>query len=218
MSVAVRSVSSDSASSDTDISIVPATPAGTAVGDILVAWGFCLQARTITPPTGFTERITDASTGYRGYIWTKTAVGGDDLTFTISGTFGGPSVGVLAISGGTETGIAATISHSDSNDNQPLCPSVTTVAANSLVLSLEGSGNGETATCSGPTEELDITGGSFGTHLAVYSEIQSSSGASSGRTVTTSGFAAWVAASLAIQPGGSPPAPTDSPAAMLMGV
>ena len=204
MSISVRSVSSDSASSDTDVSLTPSTPAGLIAGDILVAFGFCLQSRSITPPTGFTQRATDASTDYRGFLWTKTAVGGDDLTFTVSGTFGSPSVAILAISGGTETGIAATIAHIDSSDNAPLCPPVTTIAANSLVLSLEGYGNGMTASCSGQTEVLDITGGSFGTHIGIYSEIQSSAGASGGRTVATSGFAKWVAASLALQPGGSP--------------
>lgn len=211
MAAAVRSVSTDSASADADTSLVPAAPAGMTAGDVLVAFGFLLQSRTLSPPDGFTQRQTDANSSYRAYLWTKTAAGGDDLTFTASGTFGQPSVGVVCVSGGTETGVVSALAKIDVNDNAPASPTVTTTAANALILSMHGSALGQSSTLAGPTEDYDITGGSFGTHLASYSEVQASAGASPGRTAATSGFARWIATTISINEsggGGDVTAPT----------
>jgi hypothetical protein len=203
MAVAFRSATTDSASADADTTISPALPSGTVAGDILVAIGACLAVRTITPPAGFTQQATNANADNAAWVWTKTAAGSDNLDFTASGTFGQPSVAVLCYSGGTETGIVSATATSTANDNAAACPSIATTAANAMVISAEATGIGLSATEGNTTERVDITGGAFGSSIAAYDEVKVAAGATTARTITTSGFAKWNAFTLAINAGGA---------------
>jgi hypothetical protein len=187
--MAFRSASSDFPASDLDTLLQPALPAGTVAGDVLVAVGGCIASRTITPPAGFTQRLTNSNASFVAYLWTKTAVGGDNLDFTVSGTFAVSGVAVLCYSGVTETGLVGATATSAVNDNAAACPSVVTTAPNATVVSAEYTNTGMTATCAGPAERVDANGGAPGGSVAAYDEVQAAAGASGGRTIATSGFA-----------------------------
>ncbi len=215
---AFRSVSTDVASDDADVLLQPAAPAGLIAGDILVAFGVCTVSRTISPPVGFTERKTDSSSeGYAEWCWTKTAAGGDNLDFTVSAGFSAASVWVMAVSSGTETGLQVGSAVSNISDNTPLPPSVTTSSNGCLVISMEGGGQGGDASCSGPTERVDITGGSSGSHLSAYTETQTSAGATGGRTISGSGYYHWVAMTIAIADGAPAPDPNGYSTPIVVG-
>lgn len=208
---------SDSATSTSDTSIVVTAPAGS--GGLLMAFGNCVNSRTISPPAGWTQQATLNDTGgYRCYLWTRADDAAANYTFTVSGTFNECSVAVVRIGGADGssfvTATAGSGSTSDADRQTVEAPGLTTAANDSLVVWFYGSAGGQNVPSApaGVTEQLDITGqagSAVGAHLWAGTKAVASAGAEAGKTVTKSGFGHWAAITVAISPaaGGASNAP-----------
>ena len=205
MAVAFSSYTADGAATTAATTCSPGVPSGLAVGDLLIAWGICGTARTIAPPSGWTQVDTrNDAAGNRSYLWSKVATStetGGATTWTASGGFNGLSVAVLRITGGTATGLLDATANAAANDNNAACPSVTTAAAGCLILSLAAASPGNTSTCAAAAAKLfDFAGNATGLSLMGYSDPQAAAGATTARTIITSGYTHWQAATLAVAP------------------
>ena len=207
MAVLFASYAAGAPAADTNTSFSVAVPAGLTAGDLLIAWSSVIQSRTLSAPAGWTllDTHTDAAgsvTRLWGKVATSTETGGP-TTWTTSAGFSASAVTVLRITGGSLTGTIDGIVNSAANDNNAACPSVTTTQAGSLILSLAASSQSATAssTCAAAGAKLfDYGGTAAGASLFGYSDPQAAAGATVARTVVTSMFAHWHAATLAIAP------------------
>lgn len=112
-----------------------------AAGDLLIAAVMVLsQADTIATPDGWSlvagPDDSHAANAVRGYLFTRTASGGDTVTFTKTGTAGAWRGIVLAVrGGGTVTSATPGVS---SGLSEPVLPSVTPTAPNSFLVGIAG--------------------------------------------------------------------------------
>lgn len=182
--------------------VAPSVPTGTADGDVLVAYGTIVgtsaNTQTLTAPAGWTLRAgpIDSGTDRRAYTWTKDASGeSGSYSFTKVGA-SGARVTVLAVSGGDYDAIATGTNASGTSHT---IPTVTTTAANCLVVTLLGCGSGGTSHTapSGYTERSDDA---TSIHVATSTKTYSAAGATGAVTATTAGASGSLVAHVSLKP------------------
>lgn len=65
--------------------LVP-VPSGVAANDIIVVWLYKENANAVTPPSGFTQKASQAATDHSAYLFWKRATGADSGTYSFSWT------------------------------------------------------------------------------------------------------------------------------------
>ena len=104
MAATWESVGVDPTTSTSDTVMNVPKPTGLAVGDLMVAFGACVEVRTISAPAGWSVQADSVDSGARVYVWTKVADSGDTaastFTFTVSGGgYNSAEVAVHRVSG-----------------------------------------------------------------------------------------------------------------------
>jgi hypothetical protein len=203
--VAYESFSIDSVADTSDTSIDPAKPTGLAAGDLLLGIGGCIDSRTISPPTGWTQLTSHSDTASRVTTWKRTADSGDaaasTFPFTVSAGFSQGGVILLRISGADATAIADTYSDQP-NASSANCPDVTPAVANSLIVwGLYQAASVSPMSADRGTERVDTNipaSGAFG----VYTEAVAATTLQTGAVITKSGFGANVTFGITVAPSG----------------
>ena len=197
--ITFRAAASASAGSDT-LTLTINKPAGTVENDIMIASiAICPNTPTITAPTGWTlirrtnnananahslasyYRVAGASEG-ASYAWTFDASSGS--AGGISSFYNGETTAVVDVESGANT--ASALTHA--------APTVTTVWANSMIVTAHAMSSSETwTTPAGMTEAFDAASaavpGAAGVCIEGSYVIQAAAGASGTKTATASGNA-----------------------------
>lgn len=207
MAAVYESSSADVATDSSDTSLVAAKPTGLVAGDVLVAVAFCLDSRTISPPSGWTVVAddSDASTG-RLYVFSRVADAVDasatDFTFAVSSGFNTASVALTRISGATAAGIVTAFAVG-TNSSEITCPNVTTPATDSLVLwGAAQSLDAGPATIARGTERQDVENSTAQAWIYLATEAGGPAGLKTGPVITKTGFGAARAFAVAVAPSG----------------
>lgn len=188
--------SSDITVTNTDTSIVATAPTGS--GGRLYAVGHCVSARTISPPSGWTEVTNNDSGTYRTYLWMRADDAASDYTFTISGTFANGAVSVHRVSDASTNTPTITFA-TGPNDIVQTCPDVTTPSNDCLVLwGIYAASDYGPCSADKGTERLD-TGVPTQAGIAVYSNLEATAGTITGAEITTTGYGAKRLYSIAIE-------------------
>jgi hypothetical protein len=206
----VRALSSSAAVDATSLTI--ARPAGVVAGDLLLAvvghqGG---TARGMTPPPGWTPVPNgDYAQGTNARIHAWYLIAGasepDSYTFTITGGSGQDTSGALfAITGASAAApINASLGQVNASSSKTAtAPSVTTSAANTLLLYCAAVSTGVTFTPpSGMTEQLDLgTTGTYKVTTTIATQELAGAGPTGPRAATTSVSTRGVALTIAIGP------------------
>lgn len=156
----------------TGINPAPSVPGGTQAGDLLVIWAAGNNSSSYSAMSGWNEllRINTIAAA----CWWKIAVG-TETTVQLTGGNNNDSAVILAYRGIDGIDVAGTASLGALTTN-----SLTTTAANDLVLSLYASNNGMAAP-GGVTQRLNYNGNKS---LLVCDENQASAAATTARTAT----------------------------------
>ena len=202
MSVAWESAASDPATATSDTSLVVTKPTGLAVGDLMLAFGGCADARTISHPGSWNAVGNDSNGTLRVYVWTKVADSGDvaasDFTFTASGTFNNAIVSIHRVSGASTNTPTVGFS-SGTNSQTQTAPTITTPSNNCLVFWGAYHTTNTTSTASKGTERID-NGHSTGVcWMSQYSNLEATAGSITGAVITTGSFGAKRVYSVAIE-------------------
>lgn len=192
-------------------------PAGTAVGDLLVAHCYSTASTTVSS-TGFTSRYTSSNGPNFGSVMSmlhRVADGSEasSITFSISGS-GSGTVMLMRITGAaTTTPVEAHSAGSWVSAASVSAPSVTTLTDNAMVLYqyLADFTFPGTWSATGPTENYDDG------VLAGYSAIKATAGATSAQTASYSGAGALIGYQVSVKPP-APPPPTTVPRVGMIGV
>lgn len=194
-------------SSDTEMVVSP--PTGIQDGDLLLMIGATVDARTLSPPAGFTQiGSTHNINGTNFYVWAKQASSeSGNYTVTASGTFSESSAALFRVTGALSDTLPGDLSNTGggntTSDQTAECPNVTTPVDACMVLWGEVAGNGQTSTSNdraNAVEVLDYDGDGNGGHLGVWSEIIASAGSVTGAVITRSGFGGATTYGIVIQP------------------
>lgn len=204
-------------------------PSGTADGDLLIAQ-FVLErdgsAHSATPPAGWTlldDFTFDAfSAYYRTYLYWKIAGGSEPSSYTWTHTTGLSSGLLVAYSGvNASTPFDVAYSRADKildgpGDATAIAPSITTVTADTMLLTLRTSWDGNTVSpTSGWSERVDST--------VVYAQDRTQAVAGATGTVSlASGNASarvpWVIWQIALRPAGDDPEHKTSSTSISLGL
>jgi hypothetical protein len=203
MSAAWQSANSDPTTSTADTSMVVTKPTGLAVGDLLVAFGGCVNSRTIAPPAGWTEVANSApGSDARVYVWTKVADSTDaaatDFTFTASGIFNSAVVSVHRVSVAS-TNTPTTGFATGTNSTTQTCPTITTPSNNCLVFWGCYEPSNTSSTADKGTERVDNGNGTSGCWMSQYTNLEATAGSITGAVITTAGFGVKRVYSVAIE-------------------
>lgn len=185
-------------------------------GDLVVAFAASRGNETISPPdSSWTLRASaHESTIITGNVYTKVLSGSpaSSYSFSFPGAHGA-LVEMMIVRGADATvplDVAAQIATSGSDSSGPIIgtavvsPAVTTITANTLIVTCHTISNATTFTApSGMTEQVDFNKVA-GTTNALAAEIatvdQAATGTSGTKTSNTVGPGRWVAATLALRP------------------
>jgi hypothetical protein len=197
MAVAYDGGASDITTSTLDTSMVVAAPAGS--GGRLYAIGNCAAARTIAPPSGWTEVVNDASAADRTYLWMRADDAASDYTFTLSGTFNNGVVSVHRLSG-AGTGTPTTGFADGTNSQTQTCPTITTPSDNCMVFwgCYRGAASGPSTADKG-TERVDVSDAVSGAYQGIYTNLEATAGSITGAVITTTGFGVKRVFSVAVE-------------------
>ncbi len=203
MTVAWESANSDPATATSDTSLVVTKPTGLAVGDLMVAFGGCGNARTISAPSGsWTVVSNDTDGSSRVYVWTKVADSGDtaasNFTFTASGTFNNSICSVHRVSS-PSANAPTTGFGTGSNSQTQTAPTITTPSNNCLVFWGCYHSASSTSTASKGTERVDDTNATAACYMAQYTNLEATAGSITGAVITTTAFGAKRVYSVAIE-------------------
>lgn len=203
MVAAWESANADPTTATGDTSMVVTAPAGIVAGDLLVAFGGCVDARTIAAPAGWTVVGNDTNGSSRVYVWKKVAdaadAAADTFTFTASATFSAAVVSVHRVSGASANA-PTTAFGTGTNSQTQTAPTLTTPSANCLVFwGAYHTVNQTTATASKGTERIDSGNSTGGCWMAQYTSLEAAAGSVTGAVITTSGFAAKRVYSVAVE-------------------
>jgi hypothetical protein len=220
-----ESANSDPTTATTDTSMVVTAPTGIAVGDLLVAFGGCVSARTISAPAGWTDQTAGGSSDgtFRIYVWTKVADASDaaagTFTFTASATFNNGNVAVHRVSGASTNAPTIQAQATAGGTQTHACPNLTTPSNDCLVFWGGYGSASNTSTANKGTERVDNANATSGCWMANYTNLEATAGVITGATLTTSGFAAKRTFSVAFESaGGGGGAVVSSSTLMLLGV
>jgi hypothetical protein len=139
-------------------------PSGVASGDVLIAFLLIEGSHTITPPSGWTQIDTQASTSGQSFILRSyyLVAGGSEpstYTWTVSGnTFA--EVQILAFTGVDNASPIDVHGIRDSHTDKRL-PSITTTVANDMLAACQAFWNGANWSDSSPYTAATPTGGTF---------------------------------------------------------
>lgn len=196
MAITVDGAASDPTTTASDTSIVVTAPAGS--GGRLYAMGSCVNPRTISPPAGWTEVFSEG-TDFQTYLWMRADDAAGSYTFTVSGTFNNAMVSMIRLGGaGTNT---PTYAHATGpNDTTQTGPNVNAPTSGDLAVWVLCHSTFGTCTSSKGTEQVDNGNATSGCHMAVYTEVQASSGTVAGPTFTTTAFGAKRMFSFTVEP------------------
>jgi hypothetical protein len=202
---------------DTQISLV--APTGLATNDVMVAFfatNTSSQPNVKTPPAGWTRWLESNDGQILGVaVYYKVATGGDvGGSTSYTWLFDNPSRaagGVMAFRGvNTTTPVVAGSPSVNASSTSYLAPSITPGVANTMLVLLYGTENGNATTLSTPASTTKaysvVTGaGAGGNLLAGYYGSLSGSGATGAKSVTSSSSAIntiSIGVALALQPAG----------------
>lgn len=205
MAIAWESAASDFVTADADTAMAVTKPTGLAAGELMVAFGGCVDSRSLAPPSGWTERANDSNGVYRVQVWTRTADAGDaaatDFAFTASGTFSSAAVAVHRVSGAgaaaPTTGFAT-----GANSQTQTCPTLVGLAAGCLVFWGGYTGGNHSSTADKGTERVDVGNAAPGLWLAQYTAVEATGGSVAGAVITTTGFGSKRVYSVAVEAAG----------------
>ena len=199
MAATFEGAASDPTTTTSDATMVVTAPAGT--GGRLYAIGLCVDARTISPPSGWTEVFNDSDGTRRTYLWMRADDAASDYTFTASGTFNGAMSAVIRVSGASTN--TPTYAHDTGpNDTSQTAPTIVTPTDNCLVFWCCLHFTNTNSTASKGTERIDNGNGTSGCWMGVYSNLEATAGSITGATITTGGFGAKRLLSFAIESSG----------------
>jgi hypothetical protein len=184
-------------------------PAGVTTNDVLLA-GISVRGNpTITAPSGWTLVRSDASgTTLLQSVYRKVATGSEpaSYTWTFSEPIASAVGGIAAYSGvNTTTPIDVHGGQANASSTSVTAPSVTTTAANAMLVGFFGTANDATFTAaSGMTERYDVD--ADGTNQIggeVADQAQAAAGASGTRVATASVAAVNIGQLVALKPSGT---------------
>lgn len=187
---------------DTEMSVP--VPTGTESGDCIVFIGTS-GGRTISPPAGVTQLAT--STVYADtYAWYRKAGASESAyAFTTSGNYAYASVMAIRITGAvceSTSDFTVTNGNSASSADVAVCANITMPDTNMAVLWSEVGDAGFTSNSNnrgGATERGDMTGGTTGSHISIWSEAIASAGSVTGAQITRSGWSAYNGFSIGVK-------------------
>lgn len=188
-------------------------PAGTAVGDLLVAHSYTSAALS---STGFTSRYQSSASPTFGQFMSmiyRVADGTEasSITFSVASS-GSGTITLLRLTGAaTTTPIEAHSTGSWVTTQAVSAPTVTTLTDNALVLYqyLAVASFAGTWSATGPTEDYDDG------QLAGYSLIKTTAGATSAQTANYTGFGEFIGYQVSVKPLAPPPVTTVSRVGMI---
>lgn len=186
MAVAFRSASSASSSGAVSSFNCP-TPAGVAAGDVLVmvchSWASAGGGQ-VPSATGWTRHAQhqggSGATGDNFAVFSRVADGSEGANVTVTFTANSfANVGIVAYSGASSVDAFADSGSMQAATTTPTVPSVTTTAANDIVVGIAEWITGNSGTqASGWTERLDHTSAASGSLIYAMEKAQASAGAS----------------------------------------
>ena len=196
------------------LSLVITKPAGTVDGDLLVAFVANNTAATITAPAGWTLIVSQArATNSLQAAWWRIASGEPaDYTFTqtVSGSLSGS---IHRISGHHATPVdVSAAAASTAQDTAPTAPTVTTTAADTLLVysaSAEAAAQASITAPAGMTERAEVLAGAGRNHH-VATQTLGAAGATGTRAATLATAAHWVALNVAVAPAAAAPPPSTT--------
>lgn len=199
---AIGFVAASSANNGTGATTLVITkPTGVAEGNVMVATVTAKETGAVTAPSGWTaiKNLTQG-TALRQVTYYKVATASEAASYSWSlGTSRAASGGIVDYSGVNQTvPIAATASGSGESGNAT-APSVTTSAANDLVLAAGSFAAATTVTAdASTTERFDVASGSNTSEVADFT--QASAGATTAKTITPAvSTGAWIAQTIAVR-------------------
>jgi hypothetical protein len=169
------------------------------------------QTATVTPPSGWTQQITDHdSTIQTNFVYTKKLTGSPDASYdwTIS-ALGGVAQIITVRGADTTTPMDATAVIANCagvTSTTVTAPTITSVTDNAMIVFCGGIANATTfsdTTPTGFTEQIDtkkVAGPTNGVAGTIKTKILTPAGATGSLAATVAGTGRWVAATLAIRP------------------
>ena len=160
--------------------ITVSAPAGIQDGDVLVALGSAPNGGSaVTPPSGFTVRLYDATPDPTFYVFTKTASSeSGNYTFTFAGNAGNKVFAILVYRGATETDVLiGSVAKSDGFGIT--APSISPTSNGALI--------GFYAVNAGPstvTVPSGMTQREFTSPVAIFDAVPNPSGSTGTKTAT----------------------------------
>ena len=207
-----RSSSGNGSGGNSAVSVSVAKPAGLMAGDLLIMSVGMEGDTAVNTPSGWVQ-ITgqQQSSNLSLYLFRKIATSADVTAsnFSVSFASGGKhSVGISRITGHNPTApIAAFAGALGANaSNLVIAPSVTTTAANQLVLGFHAVKKSATFTASYGTERYDVSADP--PSHAMFSYVKATAGSTGSKTATSSEPETYAAAQIAIA---SAPTATTTP-------
>jgi hypothetical protein len=159
----VRSSTSYGSGGSGALSYSIAKPSGLAAGDLMIMSVAVEGDKSVLIPTGWTRRIVQQESSNFGIcVFWKIATAADAAASSFTVTFGASgkhSVGLTRITGHNPTApiVASASSQQPAASNLVIAPSVTTTAANQLVLGFHAVKKSATFTASYGTERYDVS-------------------------------------------------------------
>jgi hypothetical protein len=178
-------------------------PIGVVQGDVMVASITAAGTGTVTAPSGWTAiKNTTQGTVLRQAVYYKVATASEAASYSWSLTTSRSAAGgIIAYSGVNQTVPIDASATGTAASGNAVAPSITTSAANDLVIAAAAFATTTTATpASGTTERFDTTS-VLGTTTAEAADFsQAGAGASEAKTITpASSGSGWVATTVALR-------------------
>jgi hypothetical protein len=177
-------------------------PASTATGDVLVAAVSVSNNATITPPTGWTPILASSNgnnVNIASYYHVVTNAASEPASYSWGFSSSPTTSGGIARYTGVDTSNPIDVSGvATGNSTQPVAPSVTTTAANDLVVGLFASQANTSFTApTGMAERYDVPNAS-GPSTEASDVAQANAGATGTKTATTGTSGKWAAELVAL--------------------
>ena len=183
-------------------------PSGVAVGDLMIAAVNASGTSAITPPAGWTQLVAGAGSTYYGTLHYRVATAADAAGASYTWTLGSTrkATGALTSYVGVDTTAIGTPAANANTGTTATFNSVTTAAANSMVVLNGSTFNGTQAVSLTPpgtaTTRNNFATSSAGSQMRSYNGdfIQAAAGATGTRTATIAPSSAWGTVMLALKP------------------
>lgn len=179
--------------------LVITKPTGVAEGGLMVATVTAAGTGAVTTPSGWTVIKSLTGTTLRQVTYYKVAGGSEPASYSWSlGSSRAASGGIVDYSGVNQTvPVDATASTSGESGNGS-APTVTTSAADELILAVASFATGTTVTPdASTTERIDANSATNTTAVADFA--QASAGATTAKTITPAAAGAWIGQTIALR-------------------